>query len=255
MIDGEQAGHGTRRRRRRPPSRPPRRRPWRCWRRGDTALLLTHWRQHRRLDLRAETLERHYASDHFQRIALRGNRRKPPLRIEKSKLPHRPRTANFAVTTQICKKSRSSLFFEVPCIRSHLAVSRFVRPSAHGSRSSRRKEPIQELRRRRAFDTPPCYASPFRIRTISSCQTIGGLAIAALPNPAMNSRRRIVAPSRWLRGAYRGDGFKGTGSPSCFAALHEAASGPTRPSGISSGMSASWGGADADRGTVFSSLP
>jgi hypothetical protein len=29
------------------------------------------------------------AADHFQRISLRGNRRKPPVRIKKSELPHR----------------------------------------------------------------------------------------------------------------------------------------------------------------------
>src|SRR6202035_2277451 len=44
----------------------------------------------RRLDLRAETLERHHASNHFQRIALRRNCREPLVRIEKSELSHRP---------------------------------------------------------------------------------------------------------------------------------------------------------------------
>jgi hypothetical protein len=53
------------------------------------ALLLAHRRQHRSLDLRTEALERHHAADHFQRISLRGNRRKPPVRIKKSELPHR----------------------------------------------------------------------------------------------------------------------------------------------------------------------
>jgi len=53
------------------------------------ALLLAHRRQHRRLDLRTEALEWHHAGNHFQRIALRGNRRKPPVRIKKSELPHR----------------------------------------------------------------------------------------------------------------------------------------------------------------------
>jgi hypothetical protein len=48
------------------------------------ALLLAHRRQHRRLDLRAQALERHHAINHFQRIALRGNRRKPPVRIRES---------------------------------------------------------------------------------------------------------------------------------------------------------------------------
>jgi hypothetical protein len=43
------------------------------------ALHLAHRRQHRRLDLRTEGLERHHASNHFQRITLRGNRRKPPV--------------------------------------------------------------------------------------------------------------------------------------------------------------------------------
>jgi hypothetical protein len=62
------------------------------------ALLLVHRCQHRRLDLGSEALERHHASNHFQRIALRRNRR----------------TANLVVTNQTRTNSRRSLFFEVP---------------------------------------------------------------------------------------------------------------------------------------------
>ena len=51
-------------------------------------LLLARRPQHRSLDLRTEALERHHAGDHFQRISLRGNRRKPPVRIKKSELTH-----------------------------------------------------------------------------------------------------------------------------------------------------------------------
>src|SRR5579871_3843683 len=64
------------------------------------ALLLPRRRQHCRLDLSPKALERHHASNHFQRIALYRNRRKPPVRIEKSELPHRPHTANHVVTSQ-----------------------------------------------------------------------------------------------------------------------------------------------------------
>ncbi len=50
---------------------------------------------------------------------------------------------------------------------------------------------------------------------------------AALPKPAMNSRRRILALSR-SSGAYRADGCKGTrASEPAIAAPHEAACGPT----------------------------
>jgi hypothetical protein len=54
-------------------------------------------RQHYRLNLGAEALERHPPIDHLQRIALRRNRRKPLVRIEKSELSHRPTSANLVL--------------------------------------------------------------------------------------------------------------------------------------------------------------
>src|SRR6202011_2851825 len=79
------------------------------------ALLLLHRRQHRRLDLGSEALKRHHASNHFQRIALRSNRRKPPVRIEESKLPHRPHTRE-----SCCHDSDSHKFAEVAIFRGAL---------------------------------------------------------------------------------------------------------------------------------------
>src|SRR6201989_1016583 len=89
-------------------------------------LLLANRRQHRRLGLRAEALERHHASNHFQRIALRGNRRKPPVRIKKSELPHRTHTPNLVAITQIRTNSRRSLFFEVPTTGAATGPSRNI---------------------------------------------------------------------------------------------------------------------------------
>jgi hypothetical protein len=68
------------------------------------------------LDLGSETLERHHASNHFQRITLRGNRRKPPVRIEESKLPHRPHTRE-----SCCHNSDSHKFAEVAIFRGALS--------------------------------------------------------------------------------------------------------------------------------------
>src|ERR1700730_9345465 len=79
------------------------------------ALFLAHQRQHRRLDLGSEALKRHHASNHFQRIALRSNRRKPPVRIEESKLPHRPHTRE-----SCCHDSDSHKFAEVAIFRGAL---------------------------------------------------------------------------------------------------------------------------------------
>jgi hypothetical protein len=50
--------------------------------------------------------------NHFQRIALRGNRRKPPVRIEKSELPHRPHTRE-----SCCHNSDSHKFVQVAIFR------------------------------------------------------------------------------------------------------------------------------------------
>jgi hypothetical protein len=47
--------------------------------------------------LGTETLERYHPINHLQRIALRRNRRKPLVRIEKSELPHRPTSPNLVV--------------------------------------------------------------------------------------------------------------------------------------------------------------
>ena len=61
---------------------------------------------------------------------------------------------------------------------------------------------------------------------------------AALPSPAMNSRRRICDLPRWIRGAYPGRGCGGTGyveacrwlviKKGLFAAPHMSESGPPR---------------------------
>jgi PiT family inorganic phosphate transporter len=56
-------------------------------------------------------------------------------------LPHRPRTANLAVTTQIRKKSRSSLFFEVPMY----LVSEAVRLLMKDKESDLSKEDVATL--------------------------------------------------------------------------------------------------------------
>jgi hypothetical protein len=78
------------------------------------ALLLAHRRQHRRLDLRTEALEWHNAGNHFQRIALRGNRRKPPVRIQKIRIAPSSPPANLVAITQTRTNPRRLLFFEVP---------------------------------------------------------------------------------------------------------------------------------------------
>ena len=67
------------------------------------------------LDLSPKALERHHASNHFQRIALHRNRRKPPVRIEESKLSHRPHTRE-----SCCYKSDSHKFAEVAIFRGAL---------------------------------------------------------------------------------------------------------------------------------------
>src|SRR5262249_44131274 len=110
-------------------------------------LLLAHRRQHRRLDLRTEALERHHASNHFQRIALRGNRRKPPVRIQKSELPHRPHTPNLVATTQIRTNSRRSLFFEVPYSQTQSHLPRHCCSVENGSIPASACLPQPELRR------------------------------------------------------------------------------------------------------------
>src|ERR1700724_2183340 len=75
------------------------------------ALLLIRRRQNRHLDLGSQVLERHHASNHFQRIALRRNRRKPPLRIKESKLPHRPTPANLVVSQIRLAQIRGGRYF------------------------------------------------------------------------------------------------------------------------------------------------
>src|SRR3984893_12238210 len=92
------------------------------------ALLLIRRRQNRHRDLSAETLERHHASNHFQRIALRGNRRKPPVRIEESKLPHRPHTRE-----SCCHNSDSHKFAELAIFRGALnAIDQLKQPPIPG---------------------------------------------------------------------------------------------------------------------------
>src|SRR5271157_4875758 len=71
------------------------------------ALLRLLRRQHDRLDIGAEALPRNQRSDHFQRIALLRQHRKPPIRVEKSQLPHR-----LAIKIRIAP--HCSQFFEAP---------------------------------------------------------------------------------------------------------------------------------------------
>jgi len=56
---------------------------------ASVALIFTRRRQCRRLNLGAEALERHHPINHLKRIALRGNHRKPLVRIKKTELTHR----------------------------------------------------------------------------------------------------------------------------------------------------------------------
>jgi hypothetical protein len=46
--------------------------------------------------------------------------------------------------------------------------------------------------------------------TVDCCARATTGHAAALPSPAMNSLRRILDPSPWIRRAYRSDGCKGT---------------------------------------------
>jgi hypothetical protein len=49
------------------------------------------------------------------------------------------------------------------------------------------------------------------IGTAGCCaRAASGHAVAALPKPAINSRRRILDLSPWIRKSYRSDGCKGT---------------------------------------------
>jgi hypothetical protein len=57
---------------------------------ASAALLVIRRSQHHGLNIGTEALERHHPIDHLQWVALRRNRRKPLVRIEKSQLPHRP---------------------------------------------------------------------------------------------------------------------------------------------------------------------
>ena len=81
---------------------------------ASATLLVLRWRQHHGLNLSTEALERHHSIDHLQRIALRRNRRKPLVRIEKSKLSHRPTSATLILISQTRTKWLRRLFFEVP---------------------------------------------------------------------------------------------------------------------------------------------
>src|SRR5450759_1608100 len=81
---------------------------------ASAALLVLRRRQHHRLNLGTKTLERHHPINHLQWIALRRNRRKPLVRIEKSDLPHRATSANLVVISQTRTNWLRRLFFEVP---------------------------------------------------------------------------------------------------------------------------------------------
>src|SRR5450759_5607164 len=83
---------------------------------ASAALLVLHRSQHYGLNLGTEALERHHPIYNLQRIALRRNRRKPLVRIEKSELPHRPTFANLGIISQTRTNRLSRLFFEVPLI-------------------------------------------------------------------------------------------------------------------------------------------
>src|ERR1039457_5756221 len=78
------------------------------------SIISIHRRQHHRLNLGTKTLERHHPINHLQWIALRRNRRKPLVRIEKSDLPHRATSANLVVISQTRTNWLRRLFFEVP---------------------------------------------------------------------------------------------------------------------------------------------
>src|ERR1039457_575369 len=78
------------------------------------SIISIHRRQHHRLNLGTKTLERHHPINHLQWIALRRNRRKPLVRIEKSDLPHRATSANLVVLSQTRTNWLRRLFFEVP---------------------------------------------------------------------------------------------------------------------------------------------
>src|ERR1700730_11161125 len=79
-------------------------------------LFFSFTRVHTAASLSApHVFKRPPASNHFQRIPLRSNPPKPPLRIEESKLPHRPHTRE-----SCCHKSDSHKFAEVAILRGAL---------------------------------------------------------------------------------------------------------------------------------------
>src|ERR1019366_8985968 len=81
---------------------------------ASVALLVLRRRQNHGLNLGTKTLERHHPINHLQWIALRRNRRKPLVRIEKSDLPHRATSANLILISQTRTNWLRRLFFEVP---------------------------------------------------------------------------------------------------------------------------------------------
>ena len=81
------------------------------------ALLRLLRRHHHRLDIGAEALPRNQRSDRFQRIALLRQRRKPPIRVEKSQLPHPFAPQNHVLANEIRIAPRRSQSFEVPLIK------------------------------------------------------------------------------------------------------------------------------------------
>ena len=65
-------------------------------------------------DLHGWALPRNQRSDRFQRIALLRKPRKPPIRVEKSQLPHPFAPQNHVLANEIRIAPRRSQFFEVP---------------------------------------------------------------------------------------------------------------------------------------------
>jgi hypothetical protein len=106
--------------------------------------LLPRRRQHRCFNLGAEALKRHHPIDHFQWIALRGNRRKPLVRIEKSKLPHRTHVReSLSSQVRLAQIGEASYFsrcpsmiwraIEVPVIAELLSCFDSLRGCDHGN--------------------------------------------------------------------------------------------------------------------------
>jgi hypothetical protein len=78
------------------------------------ALLCLLRCQHHRLNVCPEALPRHQGRNRLQRIAFLGQRRKPPVRVEKSQLPHRSAPPNHVLTHVTRTARNDSQLFEAP---------------------------------------------------------------------------------------------------------------------------------------------